>query len=803
MGTAVGLLVLVPLSPLPTDWVSFFVLALAGLLLERHSVTMDGEARFTPAASVYLAMGMIGSVGSSLVGVLLLFEAGVRRGTNVLKGLESRFPTFVGLLTMALTSKVATGLPWLAPPLLGAPAFFFCTLALERASRAQLSPKERVHWLRARVQIRPLYFVLAVSAWAVAALSLQQPWLPLVLLPVLGSTGVAAENVILKARAASTDQVLHALADARGQKRQAVKKLAQAQTEKQLMEGFSAHLARAPGLQSTSQALVATVDQFVEADDVVIFLSPDLNKDAFPDPFFYRADHEHQARLQGIAFTHLIEPVVVECWKTRSVKYFQDTHPSGERLFRNNLVAVAMPLANLGVLYAGRREATPFEVGEIQRLKWLSDKARLAYESAFRDHERERKQAQTRQQVDQLRQRVELLGNLIRSAEEMASTLLLEELADRLSTLLKDTLPHSQGMLIFQWDGGLPVKRAWGGTAPPTDLSMLEAVEKSGKPLLVKDLTGSPFTAPSPGLLSVIASPLFAHGKTCGVVALGALEKAAFGEEHLDQLRLIAYQAGMAFSNARLYRQVEDARQQLIDSQESLIQSSKMSAIGKLAAGVAHELNTPLGVMNLALEQALEMFEERPEIAHRMVTKAMTAIERSRTITDRLLAYSRKPSGEEGLISLEQVIGDTLSFLSYELRKAKIEPQLKVTDFAVVGRSQELQQVLMNLISNALYSMEELPAEKRFLGITLREIGKEIVLDVVDGGCGMSPEQVSQVFEPFFTTKPVGKGTGLGLWVSLQIMEQHKGRIEVESQLGRGSRFRMIFPMGPDSRLEL
>ena len=795
LGTAVGLLLLVPLSPLPTDWVSFFVLAVAGLLLERHSVTLDGEARFTPAASIYLATGMLSSVGGSLVGVLLLFEALVRRGANVLQGLESQFPIFLGLLTMALTSKVATDLPWLVA-LLGSAAFFFSTLSLERASRAQLSPKEKIHWLRARVQIRPLYFVLAVSAWAVAALALQKPWLPLVLIPVLASTGVAAENVILKARTASTDQVLHALADARGQKRQAVKKLAQAQTEKQLMEGFSAHLAGAPGLQSTSQALVATVDQLVEADDVVIFLSSDLNEDAFPDPFFYRADPEHQARLQGIAFTNLSEPVVEDCWKSRAVKSVQATHPSGERLFRSNLVGVALPLSNLGVLYAGRRTAVPFDAGELQRLKWLSDKARLAYESAFRDHAREQKQAQTRQQVDQLRQRVALLGSLIRSAEEMASTLRLEELADRLSSLLKETLPHSQGMLIFQWDGGPPVKRAWGGTAPPSDVSLLEAVEKSGKPLLVKDLAGSPFTAPSPGLVSVIASPLFAHGKTCGVVALGAFKKAAFGEEQLDQLRLIAYQAGMAFSNARLYRQVEDARQQLIDSQESLIQSSKMSAIGKLAAGVAHELNTPLGVMNLALEQALEMFEERPELAHRMVTKAMTAIERSRTITDRLLAYSRKPTGEEGMVSLEQVVHDTLSFLSYELRKAKIEPQLKLTDFSVVGRSQELQQVLMNLISNALYSMEELDPAKRFLGVSLREFGQEIVLDVIDGGGGMSPEQVSQVFEPFFTTKPVGKGTGLGLWVSLQIMEQHKGRIEVESQLGRGSRFRMVFPKG-------
>jgi GAF domain-containing protein len=204
----------------------------------------------------------------------------------------------------------------------------------------------------------------------------------------------------------------------------------------------------------------------------------------------------------------------------------------------------------------------------------LPKKARLAFESAFRDHEREKRQAVAHEQVKELQQRVALLGTLIRSAEEMAATLQIEELADRLCRLLADTIRHQEGgdvLLLGRRQDSTPSLGAAAGK--PTDLSLLAAVEKSGQPLMVKDLAQSPFKAPSPGMVSIIASPLLAHDKVCGVVVLGAPVKDAFGQEQLDQLRLIAYQAGMAFSNARLFQQVVVARQQLEESQESLIQS--------------------------------------------------------------------------------------------------------------------------------------------------------------------------------------------------------------------------------------
>lgn len=795
-----GLIALPVLWLWPTDWILFLVLGSGALFLERHAITLDGEFRFTPATPFYLAAGMLPGAGVALMALVLVIETLSRRPRKFLEAMEAQSPIAGGLITSGFALRFASEAWWL-PAISGPAIFCLLTLATERATRSRLSVKDRIHWLKARMQIRPLQLTLGVSSWAVAALAQQNSALALVLIPALIACSHAAENVVLKARDASTDQVLHALADARGQQRQVAAKLAQAETEKQLMEGFSAHLARSPGLQATSQALVATVHQLVKADDVAVFLSSDPSSRAAPEPFYHRVEQEHQDRLSGLALTALREELIDECWTLGQPRVRADLEPSPSRLFKNNRVAAALPLAKLGVLYIGRREDEPLSRAEQQRLGWLAEKARLAFESAFRDHDREKRQAVAQQKVKELQQRVALLDSLIRSAQEMAATLQLEELADRLAALLRETIRHSEGMMICSWESeseqserSNAIRRAWGGAGAPRDLSLLRAVERSGQPLLVKDLQQSPFPPPTQGMASVIASPLYAHEKVCGVVVLGAPVAEAFSQEQLDQLRLIAYQAGMAFSNARLYAQVVVARQQLEESQESLIQSSKMSAIGKLAAGVAHELNTPLGVMHLALEQATEMMEERPEAAQRMVDKALKAIERSRSITERLLAYSRKPATEDSAVRLDHVVLETVDFLSFELKKAQLNPDLDLAEVTVNGRAQELQQVLVNLMLNAAQAMEEKPQEERALRIVLSQRERQVQLEVIDRGPGLTPEQKDQVFEPFYTTKPVGKGTGLGLWVSLQIMEQHRGTLEVDSNPEGGAIFRMTMP---------
>lgn len=787
-----ALLVLMPLLPWPTSWPTFLVLALGAVFLERSGVTLDNDFRFSPAVPLYLACGMVSTVGCAAGSALLLMETVSRAGSRLLPALENRFPLVLGMVSMAATQF---GFPeaWWLPLILGPSVYLLATLGLEYQTRKRLDRGERLRWVRARLQIRPLQFTLAASALAAWVLAEQQPWQPLLLLPALVATSRAAENIVLKAQEMSAEKVLSELDDARGQTRKAAQKLAEVQTEKQLMEGFSAHLARGPNIQDTAQSLVATVKKMVKADDVVVFLR-DPQGEQPPEPFYYQAQDHHQARLQGLALTGLQEPIVDQCFEVKKLKTQVRAAPSIDRLFNKNRAGVALPMGELGVLYLGRAMEEPFPQAELKSLHWLADKARIGFEAAFRNQKEQQKSARQKRQMEELTKRIELMSSLIQSAEEMAATLQLEELAERLDGLLQRTFDHKEGFLIFSWDQERQVKRSWGSPHPPSDLSVLQAMEASGKALLVKDFSQSPHSPPTPGMASLICAPLTVQDRVCGALCLGAPETNHFSQEQLDKLTVIAYQAGMAFSNARLYTQVVEARRQLEESQQSLLQSRKMSAIGELAAGMAHELNTPLGVMSLSMESALEMLESNPNTARRMLEKALGSVERAQSITGRLLTYSRRPDHERENVDLEHLLKETVEFLAFDLTNSGIKPVLELQPIEVQGRPQELQQVLINLIRNGLHAMESRPLEERCLTLRVEPRGEIVAIEVCDTGDGISAEQQERIFEPFFTTKEVGKGTGLGLWVSLQIAEQHQGTLEVESEPGKGSTFRLLLP---------
>lgn len=787
-----ALLALLPLAkwPLPDGWPAFLFLGIGVLLLERSGVTLDSEFRFSPAVPFYLTCGMLDTVGCAPAAALLLLETVARRRGATLPALESRSP-LVGALAAMTAGRLFSHENWWLPAILGPACYLLGTLALEYQTRKRLSRADRLRWIRARLQIRPLQFTLAASSLATLALAQREPWLPLLMVPVLIATALAAENIVLKAQEASADKVLSEIDDLRGQRKKTARQLATVQTEKQVMEGFSTHLASRPNLQETASGLVATINKMVSADDLVVFLgAPDGSQR--PTPFYYQAEEPHRSRLQGLALTGLRESIVETCWESKKPRTQKRANSTVDQLFLKNRSAVALPIGHIGVLYLGRQEETSFTATERKFLDWIANKAKLGFEAAFRNQREQQESAQQQEQMQELTKRVELLASLINCAEEMAATLQLEELADRLRELLVNSIPHQEGCLLFSWEQERQVRRAW--PQRPSDLSLFESVQKSGLALLLKDTRKSQQTPPMPTMVSLICAPLIIRDKACGALCLGSKAAGHFTQEHLNQLRLISHQAGMAFSNARLFQQVVQAREQLEESQKSLLQSSKMSAIGELAAGVAHELNTPLGVMSLSLESALGNLEERPDSAKRMLNKALKAIERSQSITERLLTYSRKPSEQMELIELPHLINDTLEFLAFEL--SNFEPQLQLEQCRVKGRFSELQQVLINLVKNALQAMEQTPPEERILRISARRDAEHVVIEVEDCGIGMSEQQQDRVFEPFYTTKDVGKGTGLGLWVSLQIVEQHEGRIEMSSSLGQGSRFRILLPLG-------
>ncbi|CAN5696404.1 hypothetical protein BH18ACI1_BH18ACI1_10780 [soil metagenome] len=231
-----------------------------------------------------------------------------------------------------------------------------------------------------------------------------------------------------------------------------------------------------------------------------------------------------------------------------------------------------------------------------------------------------------------------------------------------------------------------------------------------------------------------------------------------------------------------------------IKLEETLQQSEKLSSIGLLAAGVAHEVNTPLTGVSSYTQMLLGMIPET-DPKHALLQKVQKQTDRASNIVGNLLNFSRTGNAAEFTeIDVNKLLDDTLQLLEPQMRKSRVEIVKNYADIPpkVFGNAGKLQQVFTNLIINARDAM---------IGggiITLTtsfENEDEIIIKVSDTGSGIEPENLNKIYDPFFTTKDVGNGTGLGLAVSYGIVQEHAGTIEAASELGFGTTFRLVFPI--------
>lgn len=276
-----------------------------------------------------------------------------------------------------------------------------------------------------------------------------------------------------------------------------------------------------------------------------------------------------------------------------------------------------------------------------------------------------------------------------------------------------------------------------------------------------------------------------------------------------------------------------EARQQELTAklqamQDQLFQSEKMAAIGTLAAGVAHEINNPIGFVGSNLGQLEKYHEqllavigayeaEEPRLPaeardrihavkrqadleflrqdlHDLVRESREGVERVRKIVQDLKSFSRVDAPVWEWADLHRCIESTLNIVRNEIKyKAEV-----IKDYGelppVECIASQISQVIMNLLVNAAQAIEQ----HGTITIRTRHEGDSVCLAIADTGCGIPPENLKRIFEPFFTTKPVGKGTGLGLSIAYNIVSQHHGRIEVESEPGRGTTFRVWLPVRQD-----
>lgn len=251
--------------------------------------------------------------------------------------------------------------------------------------------------------------------------------------------------------------------------------------------------------------------------------------------------------------------------------------------------------------------------------------------------------------------------------------------------------------------------------------------------------------------------------------------------------------------------ELEIANKELKEAQFQLIQSSKMAAIGQLGAGVAHELNNPLGGV-LGYAQFIMQKVKKPDFSHEDFNTCATYLGhierealRCKGIVENLLKFSRGPKKEMEDVDLNKVLKETMPLTSHGLRAHKInlienyDAQLPLIN----GNFNKLQQVMVNMIINAEQAMPE-GGDLKISTFTKRDgSGNPVAVaaEIEDAGCGIAPENLSRIFDPFFTTKQNSKGTGLGLSVSYDIIQEHHGDIKVESQLNKGTKFTITLPI--------
>jgi signal transduction histidine kinase len=254
--------------------------------------------------------------------------------------------------------------------------------------------------------------------------------------------------------------------------------------------------------------------------------------------------------------------------------------------------------------------------------------------------------------------------------------------------------------------------------------------------------------------------------------------------------------AEVLMERADLERRVALRTAELERAQETLIQTEKMTAVGQLVAGVAHELNNPLtvvlGYAGLILERSHD-----PELRRKLELMSGEA-ERARKIVQNLLAFARKQKKERSRVDLNEVATRTLGLRAYHLRSSNIHVETDLAESLPETHADfhQLQQVILNLLVNAEQAIQD-SGRGSTIRVSTRRHGETLVLVIEDDGPGMPPAIRSKIFEPFFTTKPVGRGTGLGLAICYGIVAEHGGEITVESDVERFTRFRITLPVVP------
>ena len=501
----------------------------------------------------------------------------------------------------------------------------------------------------------------------------------------------------------------------------------------------------------------------------------------------------------------------------------------------------------LGVIVVGWAEAGPVPKSQEDQLKTFADQAVIAIENVRLFTELEARTRELSQSVGEL----QALGEI---SQAVSSTLDLETV---LTTIVNRAVQLSGGYsgIIYEFEqeaqtfnarathnisqehlkelraapirfGEGAVGRA-GVTQEPIEVSDIKKAGGLVAPQARKILAQE-------NLRSLVAVPLVREGRVLGGLVILRREKGTFPSEVIGMLQTFAAQSVLAMHNAHLFEETQARTRELALSledlrtaQDRLVQTEKLAALGQLTAGIAHEIKNPLNFVNNFSSVSSELIDELQQALRDLTLdedaraevdelsdmllgnlgKIMQHGKRADSIVKNMLLHSRTGSGEHRPVNINEVVEESLN-LAYHGARAEgkdfsitLERSLDPAAGEVDLYPQDITRVLLNLIANGLYATRKHKEQTNdvtyepTLSAATKDLGDKVEIRIRDNGTGMSPEVKDKLFSPFYTTKPAGEGTGLGLSISHDIIvKQHAGTVEVETELGSFTEFRIVLP---------
>jgi signal transduction histidine kinase len=321
---------------------------------------------------------------------------------------------------------------------------------------------------------------------------------------------------------------------------------------------------------------------------------------------------------------------------------------------------------------------------------------------------------------------------------------------------------------------------------------------RQNRVLVIRDILNDPFVqypneAWAEGIRMMIDAPITYKDDVLGILRIYFDEPREFPEEELQYLILIAERGAAVIQRAQLIEIQESRYDQLA------LQTEKLSALGRMAAGIAHEINNPLAGILLFSSNLLKKVPEENPLREGLQIIIQETL-RCKAIIQDLLEFSRATEPKAALANVNSVMGRAIHLLENEFRlhHIRLEADLDKQLPEILIDENQIQQIFVNLLLNAIQGIEEQGT------VTIRTyVGpdrKNVTIDISDTGCGIPPDNMSKIFEPFFSTKP--KGTGLGLAVTYGIVQKHGGHTYAYSQPNQGARFvvELPIPLGVDQR---